>query len=376
MNVPVPLIVRWYDPFSYRRLSQQLHHRRTVRYAVPLPWPYVVRSTSTLIFQAHDHSRSQQQQYHHRLRHLFHTPSNQNFIRYSGCLLQQPLPVIIFSVSPQHLPIGQQQQIRLYMSYRKKLKLKGGKNIVKHLPKNMCKIEFCHSKYDLKDYHERNRGYEDSDEDRDDSDHQGIFTVRFDVNAIIRIANDYYMGKDVRNELEYYTHTTKQWKKFPTTAMKDDPDIHYYQGKGSRPIPLRIRSSYQIYNDGLSDDDKSNEKVIASREEKPMVIDMLYIINQLSQRLVRLEYKRIKGKKYNIASQFINMNQPTSIQEWLLQQMKIDRDLYHIILRHPNSIQHISTCLAEFDHLWIDEEDPFLPYDDEEMKNKNVKKRK
>jgi hypothetical protein len=343
--------IRAYQPLSFYQRFPQLHPSR--RNVLSVPWRYVVRCTSTL---------------------KFHFPSLDlptNYSNQQQRLIQSKLCII------------NQQQTRPYMSYRKKLQLKGGKKIIKVLPKDMCKVEFCHTKYDIKDYHERNRGYEDSDEDRDDSDHHGIFTVRFDVNSILRMADDYYgTAENVRNELEYYTHTTKNWKKFPTTAMKDDPDIMYYKGKGSRPIPLRTRSSYQVYNDGFSDDDDDakNEKVIASRDEKPMVLDMLYIINQLSQRLTRLEYNRNSEDKYMIASKFINMNEPISIQNWLIQQMNIDKDLFHIVLRHPNSLQHISTCLAEFDHLWVVEEDPFIPLDyntnPNDQKNDGKKKKK
>jgi hypothetical protein len=79
--------------------------------------------------------------------------------------------------------------IRWYMSHRRKLELKKGQKL---LPKNKFKVEFCHSSYDLEEYAHRLRNVHEY-EDRDDRLHHGIFTLKWDIHALYKLANDYYI---------------------------------------------------------------------------------------------------------------------------------------------------------------------------------------
>jgi hypothetical protein len=271
---------------------------------------------------------------------------------------------------------------RYYTSSRKALSSAPKKDekvaSVKRLPSDKCKIEFFHSKYDFRDYNIRSLEYKDSREDMDDSLHNGIFTVHFHSTPIVKAAVEYYFNNSelVRQELEYYSRKTKRWKKFPFAGLKNDPEILYYKGKGSRPIPLRVRSEYE--DDTSSDDErgssKKNKKLIAIGEDKPKVMEMLYILNVIAQRLSRLEFRRTNEDKYKISSKFINMGEAISTSDWIMQQASIDEELSGIILRNPGALQHIVTCFAELDELWNHEKDPFVEEEDEMEKYRKATK--
>lgn len=304
-------------------------------------------------------SRQRQPLYTHR-----HNLYNRGSILH---LCSTPLPAVWLRF---RYPTTCRCQTRLYMSRPKALSPlpERRENAIKRLPRDKCKIEFFHSRHDFRDYNERSRGYEDSREDMDDSYHNGIFTVHFHSNAIVKTAIEYYNNKStlVRQQLEYYTKHTKRWKKFPFDNIEKDPEIQYYKGKGSRPIPLRVKSEYEDSDDekGTS---KTNEKVIAVGEEKPKVLEMLTIIKIISQRLGGFEYQRTIEDKHKMSSKFINMGKPISISDWLKHQMTIDLGLSRVILRQPGALQHLTTCFVEFDTLWQHEKDPFVDDEEDEM---------
>ena len=282
-------------------------------------------------------------------------------------LCSTPLPAVWLRF---RYPTTCRCQTRLYMSRPKALSPlpERGENAIKRLPRDKCKIEFFHSRHDFRDYNERSRGYEDSKEDMDDSYHNGIFTVPFHSKAIVKVAIEYYNNNSevVQQQLEYYAKHSKRWKKFPFDYIDNDKDIQYYKGKGSRPIPLRVKSEYEG-----SDDEKgtseTREKVIAIGEEKPKVLEILSIIKTLSQRLVGFEFHRTDEDKYKMSSKFVKMGEPISISDWMKQQMTIDEELSGVILRQPGALEHITTCLAEFDELWNPEKDPFIDDEEDEM---------
>jgi hypothetical protein len=245
------------------------------------------------------------------------------------------------------------------------------KEVIKHLPSDKCKVEFFHSKHDFRDYFERSREYVDAREDMDDSYHNGIFTVHFHSNPIVKTAIEYYNNKSgmVRQELEYYARKTKQWKKFPFAGLSNDPDIQYYKGKGSRPIPLRVRSEYEEYTtwDDERGPSKKHEKLIAIGEDKPKVMEILYILKVISQRFRRLEFQRTDEDKHKISSKIINMGAPISLEQWIKDQATIDEELSVVLLRQPGALQHIVTCFAELDILWNFEKDPFVVDEEDDM---------
>jgi hypothetical protein len=260
-------------------------------------------------------------------------------------------------------------QTRHYVSRRKQPYSNEHAKVVKRLPKHMCKLEFCHTKYDLRDYFERIRGWSDSDEDMDNTLHKGIFTVRFGRSHIMNKAIDYYGKKKkalVRQQLQYYSMKQKRWVRFPFANIYKEPDFTYYKGKGSRPIPLRVLSEYQDADGSLSAKYRMNpkyEKMIAVPEDRPKVWAMLCIIRHISQRMIHLEYHRTPEDKYVILSKIVNVNSPVPILHWLTEQMKIDYDLRQVVISLPGALQHITTCLAEHDSLWVPDQDPFFNHD-------------
>ena len=278
------------------------------------------------------------------------------------------------SWTPLNDALARRYQIRCYTSNHKTFapspeSAKTAARSIKRLRQDQCKIEFFHSRHDFRDYAERSREYKDSAEDMDDSDHNGIFTVFFHSNPIVKAAVEYYNNNStlVRQQLEYYAKGTKRWKRFPFTSLNKDPEIQYYKGKGSRPIPLRVKSEYE--ESDSSDDERGSmkkyEKVIAIGEDKPKVLEVLYIIKVIAQRLGRLEFQRTDEDKHMMSSKFINMGAPISTSDWLTHQAMIDEELSTIILRQPGALQHIVTCFAEFDELWNHEKDPFADEVDE-----------
>lgn len=281
-------------------------------------------------------------------------------------LCSTPLPEVWLRF---RYPTSCRCQTRLYVSRSRALAPlpERGENSIQRLPRNKCKIEFFHSRHDFRDYNERSRGYEEY-EDMDDSYHNGIFTVYFHSNAIVKTAIEYYNNNSalVRQQLEYYTKHTKRWKKFPFDSIENDPEIQYYKGKGSRPIPLRVKSEYED-SDDEEETSERNEKVIAVGEEKPKVLEMLTIIKIISQRLGGFEYQRTIEDKHKMSSKFVNMGTPILISDWLKHQMTIDLGLSRVILRQPGALQHLTTCLTEFDTLWKHEKDPFVDDEDDEM---------
>jgi hypothetical protein len=279
---------------------------------------------------------------------------------------------------PLHYDIACQYQIRWYTSHHKTLapEIESDKIVTKRLPRDKCKIEFFHSRHDFRDYDERSREYKDSAEDMDDSYHNGIFTVHFHSSPIVKAAVEYYNNNValVRQQLEYYSKITKRWKKFPFASLKDDPEIQYYAGKGSRPMPLRVKSEYEGYEPTDDEIGQNYGKVIAIGEDKPKVMEMLYILKVIAQRLGRLEFRRTDEDKYQISSKFINMGEAISTSDWIMHQATIDEELSGIILRRPGALQHIVTCFAEFDELWNHERDPFVEEEDEMEKYRKPSK--
>ena len=285
-------------------------------------------------------------------------------------IMYYPTPLTVARL-PSYYAVARRCHIRYYSSHHRTLAPmpENAKTPVKRLPRDKCKIEFFHSRHDFRDYNERNREYTDATEDMDDSYHNGIFTVHFHSTAIAKTAVEYYNNNSnlVRQQLEYYAKDSKRWKKFPFSSLNSDPEIQYYKGKGSRPIPLRVKSEYE--EDDSSDDDNSppnkNGKLIAIGEDKPKVIEILYILQVISQRFARLEFRRTDEDKYKISSKFINMGESISITDWLMDQAAMDDELSGIILRRPGALQHLVTCFAEFDELWNHEKDPFVDEEDE-----------
>jgi hypothetical protein len=237
---------------------------------------------------------------------------------------------------------------RRHMSQRAKLPYHNRLPVIPKLPKNMCKIEFCHSSFDLDEYAHRLRNV-DEYEDRDDSLHRGIFKLRWDIHSIFKMAQAYYAEK-VNTKLEYYGHVSKTWK--PLVDLESDgQDVTYYQGKGGRPMPLRIRSRFR--EEDLSDSDEPN-----SPDEINHWIEllegetMLDAMKDLVKRLKACNYRRVSATE--IASPHIGNNVPLPTKLWIMEQASIDESLARLLINRPGALQHIAYCIYQFDSLWSD----------------------
>jgi hypothetical protein len=237
---------------------------------------------------------------------------------------------------------------RRHMSQRAELPFHNRRPVIPKLPINMCKVEFCHSSYDLEEYAHRLRNV-DEYEDRDDSLHRGIFKLRWDIHSIFKMANAYYAEK-TNKKLEYFGYVSKTWKRL-IDLESDGQDVTYYQGKGGRPMPIRIRSRFK--EEDLSDSDEPNPPEEINRWVELLEGEtMREAVRDLVKRLKACNYRRVSTTE--IASPHIGNNVPIATTEWITEQASIDESLARLLINRPGALQHIAYCIYQFDSLWLD----------------------